>query len=380
MFHYLNNAGAGMLSPETLRTTTEHLQLEAQIGASGAAQKQKLAAEAFYDRAKELINAKQADEIAYMDSASRAWDMAVYGTQLTRGDKVLTLSSEFGTNLIALFDYALRVGAQVEVLPCDIQGFFDINRVAESLSKGVALVALSQVAAHGSIVNPVLEISQLVRDTRALFIVDGCQAAGQLPIDVQLLACDAYVTTGRKWLRGPRGTGFLYVRNGGRMRSPYFDLSGADLILEGDTRHVAGISVRPDARQYELWERSLASMLGLSTAMGQYLERAREIDAKIHGDAQRIRDSVFSNEAYQGMGQQNVQCGITGFYLSDPSREPDFEACLSANDLEISKMKDWDCPLHFPQNGASTIYRVSPHSYTPQQTVDVACEVLSSFK
>lgn len=379
MIHYLNNAGAGLMSSETLGTIINHLNRESTVGAYRAAQESKKLMDKFYERAARLINAANPNEIAFVDSASRAWNMALHGAKLGVGDRIVTLSSEFGTNLVTLFDRAHQVGASVQVIQCDQTGDFSIDEFTTALDKGARMVAISHATAHGSIVNPVIEIGRLAKQYQAIYLVDGCQAVGQLSVDVDSIQCDAYTATGRKWLRGPRGTGFLYVRPSSPLRTTQIDLAAADLVLDNDSK-VVRVDVRKDARQFELWERNIAGMLGFSSAMGEYLGQKQEVvSARIRALANRLRVAVTANSNLNLIGKVDSESGVVGFYLTKPEREGFVRDRLEQQGLGISTMSDWDCPLHFPKNGASVIFRLSPHYYTDDSSVDAACDVISTL-
>ena len=301
MLHYMNNAGAGLMSPSTLETITCHLRRETEVGAYRAAQEVREQMAEFYIRAANLINADNPNEIAFMDSASRGWNMALSGVELRSGDCIVTLSSEFGTNLITIFERARQVGATVKVIQCDATGGFSVDEVETALKNGARIVAISHAVAHGSIVNPVVEIGKLTKRYEAIYIVDGCQAVGQIAIDVKMIQCDAYIATGRKWLRGPRGTGFLFVRQSAPLRTTQLDLTSSDLVFDKNF-NVIGVDVRSDARQFELWERNVAGMLGLSCAMDECLKQNNEYDYKL---ANRIRSAVVKNPKLRLIGVQD---------------------------------------------------------------------------
>ena len=384
-FHYLNNAGAGLMSPRTLKTIIDYLNLEVEVGAYRAARESKSQMDLFYERATGLVNGSHPNEIAFVDSASRAWNMALYGVELGHGDQIVTLSTEFGTNLVSLFYHARQVGAAVQVVQCDATGNFDLDKFSYYLKGGDrCLVAISHAAMQGSIVNPVKDIGRLAKEHGAIYLLDGCQAAGQIPIDVNSIQCDVYTTTGRKWLRGPRGTGFLYVKNTSSLKANQVDLAAADLVLEEEFRSaelmVTGVDVRKDARQFELWERSVAGMLGLSNAMSEYLEQGRDAVAKrIQTLANRLRKEVSANTNLTLVGQVESESGVVGFYVNDPKRENLVREKFEQGAVEISTVSNWDCPLHFPRTGVTSIFRLSPHHYTPDLSVDVACEILAKI-
>jgi len=377
MKHYLNNAGAGLMSSATLNTVQTHLKLETQEGAYLAARNRRSDMEELYTAAASIIGAADASEIAFVDSASRAWNMAIHGVSLNPGDRIVTLSSEFGTNLVSLFHLAAKVGAQVIVIPCDIEGNFDMERFSNELKAGARLIALSHAVAHGSIVNPVEEIGRLAKNCGALYIVDGCQAVGQFAIDVKAIQCDAYTATGRKWLCGPRGTGFLYIRKGSAFKTDQVDLSAADLKMSPEGT-VLGVTTRSDARQFELWERSVASALGLARALKEYLELDKtNASSRRCTSAKRLRDAVLNNPHLQLIGKDYSPSSIVGFYFKEPTLEESAKALFASSGILYSEMHDWDCPLHYPKNGATCIFRLSPHHYTDESTVTTTCDIIS---
>ena len=379
MSHYLNNAGAGLMSTQTLDTIVGHLEREMAVGAYHAAQESQLQTKDFYNRAARLINAADPSEIAFTDSASRAWNVALHGIRLGSNDCIVTLSSEFGTNLVTLFHRAHQVGASVKVSQCDLTGYFSLDELANDLDNGASLIAISHAAAHGSIVNPVLEIGKLARQHHAVYLLDGCQAVGQLPVDVDAIQCDAYTATGRKWLRGPRGTGFLYVNPSSPLRASQVDLASADLVINDQSNKV-GVNVRKDARQFELWERNVAAMLGLSSAIGEYLQQACQVlSDRICTLANRLRSAVVANSNLNLVGEAESPSGVVGFYLVNHEREGLVRSILEQQGVGISLMHDWDCPLHFPKNGASVIFRLSPHYCTKDSSVDAVCDLISAL-
>lgn len=379
MKKYLNNAGAGIMSAKTFETISNYLKLEMELGAYHAAASNKDSALQFYNNAAKIINIQNPNEIAFVDSASRGWNMVVYGVALKKGDRIITLSSEFGTNLITLFDKAEQIQGSVSVIKCDETGGFSLDEFEKELNNGVKLIAISHAAAHGSIVNPVEEIGTLAKKYGIPYIVDGCQAVGQFKVDIDSIQCDAYMTTGRKWLCGPRGTGFLYVKSGSPFRSPQLDLASADLIIDKDN-YVTGVQVRDDARQFELWERGIANMLGLSVAIKECIDNdIISINKTIKSLSNRIREIVANNKKLRLLGNVSSKSGIVGFYLNNPAEEDELKNLFDINGISISTMSDWDCPLHFPKNGATKIFRLSPHYKSEYAMINEVCHIIENF-
>lgn len=376
---YFNNAGAGVMSEKTFGVITDHLRLEMNIGGYSAAKEKNVEVAEFYDLSAKLLNAASSKEIAFIDSASRGWNLVMYGLHISSADTIITLSSEYGTNLLTIFDIAKKSNCSVKIIPCDNSGKFDLSDVEEALASGGTVLAVSHVAAQGSIVNPVLALGRLAEKYNATYIVDGCQAVGQIKVDVQQIKCAAYITAGRKWLRGPRGTGLLYVKSGSSIRTPQIDLASADLVFGADGA-VTGVSVRTDAKQFELWEKSTASLLGLTNAIAEYLDYGEDrANIQIVRKADVIRESISANPKLQLVGERHAPVGIAGFYLINPSEEERMKTILADCNYNVSYMGTWDCPMAFPKNGANSIVRISPHYYTSDDAVNSLCHLLSSF-
>ncbi len=380
MKNYLNNAGAGKMSKNTFDAYINHLNLERSIGAYNAANKAKLLLNDFYINAAKTINADQ-DEIAFVDSASRGWNIVVNGIELEEGSKIITLQTEFGTNLITLFNKARNISGELTIIPCDKDGLFDIGLIESELKNGAKMIAISHAAAHGSISNPVYEIGKLAKKYNVLYIVDGCQSLGQMYVDVKEMNCDAFVTTGRKWLCGPRGTGFIYVRKSSKIKPNQLDLASTDIVFkENNTLQIKDLIIRDDAKKFELWERNIAGMIALSTALKNLISNMeKNIFNKIQNKAIKLRKAVMDNPNLIIIGKLNSESGIIGFYLKDPTREKIVRTLFEKIGINISSMSDWDCPSHFPKNGVSSIFRLSPHYYTDNSTINKAIDVISKI-
>lgn len=377
---YLNNAGAGLMSEKTYETVIKHMQLEMRIGAYNAATEQADKVDKFYLNAARMLNAKAKDEIAYIDSASRGWNLVLYGLKIKKSDKIVTLESEYGTNLLTIYDIVKKTGCSLKIIKCCKDGSFELDDLENELKTGGTILAISHVTAQGSIINPVVKMGKLAQKYGAIYIVDGCQAVGQIPVDVQQINCDAYITAGRKWLRGPRGTGILYVRKGASIYSPQIDLASADLVFNS-IGEVEQVKVRKDARQFELWEKSTASLLGLENAIEEYLDYGVEKCAdKIYGKAVSIRHQIALNGNLVLVGNEKSCSGIVGFYSKDSQKENEIKNLIEKNNFIISYMCDWDCPIFFPtNNGNKYIFRISPHYYTPDYTIEHVCRLIQQL-
>ncbi len=208
---HLNNAGAALLAQPTLDAMTAQLRREAEIGGYEAAAEGRDAITATYDAIARLIGG-QSEEVALFGNATHAWNAAFYSVPLRPGDQILTGRAEYGSNVLAYWQVASRTGAEVAVVPDDEHGQLDVAALARMASDRTRLIGVSHVPTSGGLVQPAAGIGRIARACGALFLLDATQSAGQFPVNVEEIGCDLLTGTGRKFLRGPRGTGFLWVR------------------------------------------------------------------------------------------------------------------------------------------------------------------------
>lgn len=269
---HFNNAGAALMPAPVIETMTRHIQLEASLGGYEAAGQQSAEVDNVYGAIARLINA-QPDEIAVIENATRAWDMAFYSLPLQPGDVVLTSTTEYAGNYIPYLQMKQQRGIEIRVIPNDEHGQVSLSALKDMLDDDrVALISLPVIATNGGPVQPIEQIGALARAAGVLFLLDACQGVGQMPIDVQKTGCHMLAATSRKYLRGPRGMGFLYVE-----RSLCQNLEPAFLDLHAASLQTAdAFKIRPDARRFENWECNVAAKLGLGAAVEYALAQGIE--------------------------------------------------------------------------------------------------------
>ncbi|HSP28245.1 MAG TPA: aminotransferase class V-fold PLP-dependent enzyme [Ilumatobacteraceae bacterium] len=303
---HLNHAGASLPPQVVLDTQVAHLVAEASMGGYEAADAALARRTAVYESIGALIGA-QPHEIARMEHATAAWNAAFWAVPMSSGQRIVVHDHEYGANIVAFLAAAERRGVVVERVPSDASGQVDVDAVADRLARfDVALVSLTHVPTNGGLVNPAAEIGALTTAAGVPFLLDACQSVGQRRIDVGEIGCDLLSATGRKYLRGPRGTGLLYVsdRIVDRLTPSHPDHHGAELIT-GDR-----FEWRTGARRFEHWEHSVAGWLGLGAAvdhgLGWGLDR---IEATVTERAEQLRTMLV--EAGLTVYDEGVdRCGI----------------------------------------------------------------------
>lgn len=244
-----------------------HIDLESDIGGYAAADRESDRLEAVYGSVARLLNAAP-DEIALVENATLAWQMAFYALPFREGDRILTAEAEYAANYVAFLQVAKRTGAVIDIVPSDATGELDVDALERMIDVRVKLIAITWVPTNGGLVNPAAAIGRIARARGIPYLLDACQAVGQMVVDVEAIACDMLSATGRKFLRGPRGTGFLYVRRPllQRLEPPMIDHFAAPWVARDEYR------LRDDARRFETWENNYAARLGLGAAVDYALD------------------------------------------------------------------------------------------------------------
>lgn len=369
---HLNHAGASLLPQPVLDAVVGHLQLEAEIGGYEAAEAAAPQLERTYAAVAELIGA-DAGEIALMDSATRAWDMAVYSLPIEPQDRVLISRAEYGSNAIALLQLQQRTGCQLVLVDDDEHGQIDLDALERELAEDdAALVSLVHVPTQGGLVNPAVEVGRLCREAGVLFVLDACQSAGQLPLDVKALGCAVLTATGRKFLRGPRGTGFLYMRHDliPLVEPVMLDLHAA--TWTAPDRY----EVRDDARRFEMWESDVAGRVGLGVAVDHALGWGIEAIAErntVLADGLRQRLAAIPRVTVHDKGEQH--CAITTFAIDAVAAE-DVKAQLRAQAVNVSVTTTVSAQLDLPARGLDALVRASVHYITTEDELDRFAELV----
>lgn len=365
---HFNNAGASLPPRPVVEAVVEHLELEARIGGYEAAERRSEAVERVYHAAAALLSCAP-DEIAILENATRAWDMAFYALPFRRGDRILTSMAEYASNYIAFLQVAQRTGAVVEAVPNDEYGQLSVETLRAMLDERVRLIAVTHVPSNGGLVNPAAEIGSVTREAGVPFLLDACQSAGQIPLDVRGLGCDVLSATGRKYLRGPRATGLLYVRREllERLEPPFLDLHAAEWIAPDR------YAVRSDARRFENWESYVAGKIGLGVAIDYALDWGLEaIHARVRMLAEDLRRRLAELPGVTVHDLGRERCGIVSFTVEgcEPAR---VRARLAQRGVNVHTSPRRYTLLDMDQRGLREVVRASVHYYNSEEEVDRLC-------
>ncbi|MFF7642896.1 aminotransferase class V-fold PLP-dependent enzyme [Streptomyces canus] len=361
---HFNNAGAALMPRQVVDAATRHLHLEADMGGYEAAAHAAASIDAVYDSAARLIGCHR-DEIALVDNATRAWDMAFYGIPFRPGDRVLTSMAEYGSNFIAYLQVAERYGVKVDVIPNDEHGQISVDALHAAVDERVRVISLTHVPTNGGLVNPAAEVGRIARETGALYLLDACQSVGQLAVNVAEIGCDLLSTTGRKYLRGPRGTGLLYVRRSvlDQLVPPVLDLHAATWTARDR------YEMRPDARRFETWETNYAAQLGLGAAIDYALEWGLpRIQTRVTALAETLRRRLAEIPGVRVRDLGIQRCGITTFTV-DGAGADQLKSSLAEQGINISVSRTPSTRLDMDDRGLGEILRASVHYYNTDEEI-----------
>ena len=373
---HLNNAGAALVPRPVRNAIDAHLDLEDRLGAYEAAEAQTARLQETYEGVARLLGA-HARNIALLQNSTIAFAQAVSAFDFEPGDVVLTSRSDYASNQIMYLSLALRRGVEVVRAPDAPEGGVDTDEVRRLVSRRrPALVALTWVPTNSGLVQPIEDVGRICQEAGVPYLVDACQAVGQMAIDVQRIGCDYLAATARKFLRGPRGVGFLYVSDKRLEAGAHpllVDMHGATWV-EADA-----FDLTPDARRFESWEFAYALVLGLGAAAAYALDvglenarhRARELAAYA-----RTRLAMLPEVRVLDRGPE--LCAIVTAAVAGRDTK-EIKLALRARGINTSSPEREDAVIDMDEKQASSALRISPHYYNTKEEIDTAVEALQEI-
>jgi len=370
---HLNNAGAGLMPASVLGAVRDHLELEARVGGYEAADLRAGAIEACYADVARLIGAEPRN-VAFVENATVAYAQALSAIPFEPGDVVVTTRNDYISNQLMFLSLARRHGVEVVRAPESPQGGLDVDgTLALIAGRRPRLVAVTQVPTNSGLVQPVEALGAACREHDAFYLVDACQSVGQMPVDARALGCDFLTTTSRKFLRGPRGAGFLFASDRvleAGLEPLYIDMRGADWTAPDAYRPAA------TARRFENWEFAYALVLGtgaaarLATSIG--LEAIRE---RSWGLAAHARERLSAVPGATVLDRGERRCAIVTVHLAG-RRPEELHRALSEQGFNTSVSLREYAVLDFGDKRVDWAIRVSPHYYNTRAEVDAFVDAL----
>jgi selenocysteine lyase/cysteine desulfurase len=362
---YLHNAGAALMPTPVVTAMKAHIDLESEIGGYAAADHESDRLEAVYGSVARLLNAAP-DEIALMENATIAWQMAFYALPFRKGDRILTAEAEYAANYVAFLQVAKRTGAIIDVVPSDASGELDVHALERMIDERVKLIAITWVPTNGGLVNPAAAVGKIARAHNIPYLLDACQAVGQMAVDVEAIGCDMLSATGRKFLRGPRGTGFLYVRRPllQQLEPPMIDHFAAPWVSRD------AYQLRDDARRFETWENNYAARLGLGVAVDYALAIGLDpIEQRCRLLADRLRNGLAAIRGVTIRDLGRAPGAIVSFTMDGYEAKAIVSSAAAAG-ITIGASDPASTRIDAEVRALPPVVRASPHYYNTEADID----------
>ncbi|MDQ7048684.1 MAG: aminotransferase class V-fold PLP-dependent enzyme [Enterobacterales bacterium] len=371
---HFNNAGASLMPIPVSNALHKYLNKEEQIGGYEAEALYTETLNSIYLSAANLLNCSPS-EIAFVESATRAWDMAFYSFKFNPGDKILTTIAEYGSNVVAYLQQAKRFGVEVVFVPNDEFGQIDVNALSNMIDEKVKLISITHIPTGGGLVNPAKAVGEIANAASIPYILDSCQSVGHMPIDVEEIGCDVLCITGRKYLRGPRGTGLLFVRNSllNKLEPPILDQHAAELI--SPTEYL----IRPDSKRFENWEQYCAGKYALGVAIDYALSwDLGAIQKRIYSLAGNLRQKLSQIDGIHSTDEGVEKCGIITF-TADQLEPVIIKQALFEQRINVSTSKGAGSLVSFEKRGLTEVVRASVHYFNTDEEIDHFVDVLKKI-
>jgi len=371
---HFNNAGAALPPRAVTDAVLAYTAREALMGGYEAQEAAVDELASSYDALAILLGARP-QQIALIENATRAWDMAFYGVPLVRGDRILTCRAEYASNYLAYLQVSRQREVRIDVIPDDADGMLDTAAAARLLDRDVRLISITHVPTNGGLVNPAAAIGELARAAGCYYLLDACQSVGQMPIDVQAIGCDFLSSTGRKFLRAPRGTGFLYVseRALAEIEPPFIDGHAATWTAPDR------FEFRRDARRFENWEFNCATRIGLGVAARYALEVGLEaIWQRVQSLAARLRAQLAQIPGVQVCDRGRTRCAIVSF-LCRGIAPAAVKAALAGQRINVSVSDAAWTRLDMEARALPALLRASVHYYNTEEEIDTVSAAIAAL-
>jgi len=371
---HFNNAGASLPPDIVVETVINYLNEEATRGGYETEYKYSAQLNDTYDLIAQLINA-DSDEIALVENASMAWGLAFNGIDIKKDDVIITCEMEYVTNLIGLLHIQKTHGVKVEIIPNDAHGNFSLEAFEAAITPQTKLIAMTHIPSSAGGMIPIVEIGKIARKHNILYLVDACQSAGQIPLDVKEIGCDMLSVTGRKYLRAPRGTGFLFVRKEiqDSLNLLFIDGFSTQWVNEQEYK------LRDDARRFELYEKNRALTLGLGKAVQYALNIGVDrIWQRIQCLAGIMRDQLKAIDGITVHDFGDQQCGIVTFTVNGTDNAV-IKSKLAELHINVSIGLAKSTLIYMNKNNLSSVVRASVHYYNTEEEIKTLCNALDSI-
>ncbi|WP_288243301.1 aminotransferase class V-fold PLP-dependent enzyme [uncultured Chryseobacterium sp.] len=369
---FMNNAGSSLMPSIVVDSMIEYLESEEQLGGYETMNRKADALEEFYDEAARLINTKPSN-IAFATSATEAYAKALSSIVFKEGDVIITTTDDYISNQITFISLQKKLNIKIIRTKNLPDNELDLEDLESLINKhNPKLIAVTHIPTNSGLIQDVESVGKLCKQYDVLYLVDACQSVGQLAVDVEKIGCDFLSATGRKFMRGPRGTGFLYVSD------KVLEQDYAPLLLDmrgADWTEFDNYELYKTAKRFENWEVSYASLIGFTKAL-QYANNIgmHAIEHYNKGLSERLRENLRSSGFSVWDWGKNLSSIIT-FSAPDGDLEK-IQNVLKENNIFFSVTHKNSALIDFTRKNINGIVRLSPHYFNTVEEIEMVSDIL----
>jgi selenocysteine lyase/cysteine desulfurase len=373
---HLNNAGASLMPNVVTQSIIDHFQLEASMGGYEAAALRAKEIKEFYNQAAKLLNCN-ASNIAFTASATDSYSRALSSIPFNSGDIILASNDDYISNQIQFLSLQKRFGIKIERIKNANEGGVDLNDLDYKLKTlHPRLLSITHIPTNSGLVQPVKQIGEIASKYDTIYLLDACQSIGQMKLDVKELKCDFLSATNRKFLRGPRGAGLLYVSDKALslgLEPLFLDMRGADWVEKDNYQP------REGAIRFEDWEFAYALVLGTRTAIEYCLKIGED---KIWNRVKELAD--YTRKQLSVIDKINVLDrgpevgGLVTFSVEDSNPDHIIKNLVNKKINVVPSHRNF-AVIDFDEKKVKWAIRASPHYYNTKEEIDLFIEEMKKL-
>jgi selenocysteine lyase/cysteine desulfurase len=268
-----------------------------------------------------------------------------------------------------------NTGVIIDTIPVDENGKMDIEKSKEMIKAETKLISITHVPTSSGSIAPIEYFGKLAKQHNIIYMVDACQSVGQIPIDVEKIQCDILCATSRKYMRGPRGMGFLYVKESlmPKLEMPFLNMMSAKWIA---AEHY---EFTPGNLMFDHWEKPFSILKGFEASIRVILEIGVEnIWNQVQELSQYFRNALNDLAHFECMDKGDILCGIVTFKHNSIPTEQVFEALGKAG-INTSISYNWSSFTDLDQKRTESVNRASIHFLNTKFEIDACIDVLKSM-
>ena len=371
---YLDNCGSSLMPEPVVAAMKSYLEQEISLGGYVAQEQQSAALSRVYTSLAELFGGSSAD-YAITGSAVDAWTKAFYSIPLNAGDNIITVFNEYCSNYVAYLHREKRDGVEIRVARARQDGSLDIEHLADLVDNKTKIISLAHVASSDGLIADAKAVGQIAAGSNAFYILDACQAVGQIPVSFTDIGCHMATATSRKFLRGPRGVGFLYIDKAARQQLDPIVVTNkaATWISDGE------YELSEDAAMFEAWESSCLVNMGFGAALDYLLmQGVGKTTAHLQALASGLRKDLAVINGVTIECPDIAEAAIITFNKVGWDA-PLLKTAMAEKGITVQVSSIFHTRLDYGARGIETAARVSPHYYNTADELNRFLNVLESL-